>query len=396
MIRRIFTRCKRAPLIGLALLLLSAIFTVMLCELHRAQIEEQRHFDETYHAIPVAFEITKLSGSRLDETETIDAYLADLFCEDRLFKSGLADMVTDVQLRMIHAAVLAEADDNDAQRTPVSKRVVGVTSLDMAQELTAEYGGMIQWCDGYDASILGTQTLVCIVPDSFDGADEVSLTFTYQDVERNAAKEYTCTFYIAGRYSDAGNERLYCPYAALAQVCTRLSEPIRVQRLTGRLRDNDMLEAFREASGEWFAFPGQAVKADSVTHAFALDIKDSLLKGLTADLQSSLTINRIAALLVFLLSAGAGFLTGFLVVRARKREIALMRTLGAPNAMVFAELALEQGLCVCAGVLLGGCRSLWQPLGQLCLFAGVFLAGLVLALLVFVRADLLAVMKEDE
>lgn len=387
MIRRVCTRWKRAPLIGLAVLLLSAIFTVILCELHRAQVEEQSRFEETYRAVPVEFEITKLNGGRLDETEHMEAYLAELFCEDRFFKTGLADMVTDVQLRMSHAAVLAE---ETPQQGAYSKRMVGVTSLRMAQELTPEYGGIIQWSDGYDESVFAQGEMNCIVPADFPEWDEVVLTFTCQE-----GGEYTCTFRIVGRYTDEGNERLYCSYAAMAQIYTRLSEPNKVQRLTGRLRDNDALETFREAAGAWFALLGAANSA-STTRTFAIDIKDSLLRALTVDLQSSMTINRIASLLVFLLSTGAGFLTGFLVIRARRREIALMRTLGASNAMVCAELALEQGLCVCAGGLLGGSCTLFQPVGRIILFIGVFLAGLAAALLVFVRMNLLAVMKEDE
>lgn len=392
MIRRVCTRWKRAPLIGLAVLLLSATFTVILCELHRAQVEEQSRFAETCRAVPVTFEITKLNGGRLDETEHMEAYLAELFCEDRLFKSGIAEMVTDVQLRMSHTAVLAEEEPQQAQN---SKRMVGVTSLDMAQELTPEYGGIIQWRDGYDESAFAAEEMACIVPADFPEQDEVTLTFTYQDAERNAVKEYTCTFRVVGRYSDEGNERLYCAFAALAQIYTRLNEPNKVQRLTGRLADNDALETFRETAGAWFAFSGAANSANPA-RTFAIDIKDSLLRALTADLQSSMTINRIASLLIFLLSTGAGFLTGFLVIRARKREITLMRTLGASNAMVCAELALEQGLGVCAGGLLGGCCTLFQPIGRIILFIGVFLAGTAAALLFFVRMDLLAVMKEDE
>ena len=84
------------------------------------------------------------------------------------------------------------------------------------------------------------------------------------------------------------------------------------------------------------------------------------------------------------------------MIRSRKREIALMRTLGTSNRIVCMELEIEQILCVAAGVIIGGSYSLWEPLGQLCLFAGIYIAGLTAALLVFIRANLLATMKEDE
>ena len=100
--------------------------------------------------------------------------------------------------------------------------------------------------------------------------------------------------------------------------------------------------------------------------------------------------------MIFLLSAGAGFLTGFLLVRARKREITLMRTVGASQNKIFAEFAWEQMLCVVLGILLGGSYTLWQPFQNLILFSIIYFSGLAAALIVFLRLNLLNVMKEDE
>lgn len=67
-----------------------------------------------------------------------------------------------------------------------------------------------------------------------------------------------------------------------------------------------------------------------------------------------------------------------------------------PDLRVCVELGLEQALCIAAGVLIGWSYALWAPLGQLVLFAGMELAGLTAALLVFIRTNLFVSLKEDE
>lgn len=403
MIKRFFRRSARAPLPRMAAILFAAVLTLILCYLHRSQVTEQQHYESTFQSIPVEFEITKLNGNRLDESTHIDGYLADLFTEGSLLEPNFADLVTNMQMRMSHIGTLVEEEvDGRTETQKPTRRMVGITSVTMATELTPEFGGMIEWHDGYDERIFSSEQFVCVVPSNYVTADEVTLSFSYRADGETRMHEYTCSFAVVGRYIDEGNTKLYCPYAVMKQVYTKLSEPKKVQALRGTLRNNDDLALLHEVADQWFATPnpmGEPTpwgKYGYESYPFALDIQDSLLQSLVADMQSSLTINQSAAVLVFVLSAGAGFLTGFLVIRARKREILLMRTLSASNVMLCLELEIEQLLCVAAGVLIGGSYSLWHPLGQLGLFAIIYMAGLTAALLVFIRANLLTTMKEDE
>ena len=113
-------------------------------------------------------------------------------------------------------------------------------------------------------------------------------------------------------------------------------------------------------------------------------------------MRNSLTINKICTTLVFVLSAGAGFFAGFLVVRSRKKEIALMRTMGTSNSSIFVCIVFEQMLCVVLGTLLGGSYFLFQPVVRLAAFVGIYFVGLSIALLVFLYTNLLTTIKEDE
>ena len=73
-----------------------------------------------------------------------------------------------------------------------------------------------------------------------------------------------------------------------------------------------------------------------------------------------------------------------------------MRTMGTPNRSVYFGFALEQMLCVIVGIVLGGANHQWQPINRLGTLVVTYFIGLTTALLIFLRKNLLASIKEDE
>ena len=172
----------------------------------------------------------------------------------------------------------------------------------------------------------------------------------------------------------------------------------------GTLKNNDDLESLRTESKKWFAEPnplgektpyeGNELYYDY--YPFALNINDELLQRATTTLQTSITTNRICTVIVLCLSAAAGFLIGFLMVRNRKKEIALMRTMGTPNRSIYWGFTLEQMLCVILGIVLGGSYNGWHPADRLGILAAIYFVGLTVALQIFLHKNLLTTIKEDE
>ena len=127
-----------------------------------------------------------------------------------------------------------------------------------------------------------------------------------------------------------------------------------------------------------------------------MDIHDYLLTQAKTNLENSMTVTRVGTTLVLALSAGAGAFVGFLIIRDRKREIILMRIVGTRDGGIFSSFALEQLLCVVLGVILGGAAFLWRPFEGLILFVVIYALGLTLALVIFLRKNLMATIKKDE
>lgn len=417
MLKRIIRRNLRQPVVTLAVVLFAAVLTVVLCYLHKAGEEEMRSFEETYASVPVFFKVTDLDGSKVPLTDLtgeqvainsgIKGWVVDLFTE-RGLQPNLSPYVEEMHIRVSVDVKWTEPDPKRPNHPIGIVRndvAVGITSTYVAQELTEGWGGKIYWNEGYDESVLNTQELVCLVPESMKDKTELDLMFyCYIDSDRGALvlKSHNDVLKVAGYYVDPGNTRIYCPYPVMQKAFAHMGVSKRIEELGAILNDNSKINQLKEDAALWFAQPnpmGEKTEWGRFGYEYffyALDIDDTMLTNLETNMKNSMRLNALASAVVFILSAGAGFLTGFLVIRSRKREIALMRTMGGSQVAIYGELALEQLACIAVGILLGGSYTLWQPIGRLALFGGVYYVGLTVALLIFLRRNLMTTIKEDE
>ena len=411
MIKRILRHLARQLLPALAVLLFAAVLTAVLCRLHKNSQEELKSYEEAYAAVPVFFKVTDLDGSKVKERDGIAGWIVELFSE-RGIKPNLQPYVGEMHIRASITATHYLTNEygwpvlNKYNRQMTEEAVLtGISSTRVGQELTEGWGGKIYWNEGYDESILLSDELVCLVPESMNYKTKLELEFDYQIVIDGVVWKDTWlkrTFQVVGYYTDPGNTRIYCPYNTVAWVHAYLSKPKSIEQIGAILNDNTQLDALKETAAKWFAQPNPSGtktpwgRFGYEYYFYALDIEDGMLTDLSTSMKNSLRLNELVSAVVFALSAGAGFLTGFLVIRSRKREIALMRTMGNRQASIFLELAAEQVLCLTVGIVLGGSYALWQPPERLGLFGGIYCVGLIAALIIFLRKNLLTTIKEEE
>ena len=404
MLKRIFRHIFRQPLSALAVVLFAGVLSTVLCYLHLSGIQEQISYAETYASVPVTFRVTDLDGSK---PKFIEGWIVDLF-SDRGIEPNFAPYVDELYVRTSRKGncYYTLVDENGIPRDIANyMNVAGICSLRVAEELSEKWGGQVHWYDGYDESILATEEAVCLVPESMKDAPEVKLAFEYVKHYANGktdrlSKEMTLK--VAGYYVDKGNSRIYCPYELIRQVYTAFNLSKEIEELCAVLNDNANLAALKETAALWFAKPNPAGNKTEWGrfgydhYLYAMDIDDTMLTNLEYSMKNSMRLNQLASAVIFVLSAGAGFLTGFLVIRSRKREISLMRMMGGGQVSIFTELALEQLCCIALGILVGGSYSMWQPVDRLALFGVIYFVGLSVALIVFLRKNLLSGSKEDE
>lgn len=386
-------RLKRTPLPAMGVLLFAVAVSVIVCILHIAHQEELHNYETVYHTIPVELTVTNLSATRSEDLE-IPVWYLEVFTGSS--PNSLGKYAKDVQTKSAHAIDAI----NDAKYLG---EMVGITSLSCDSQLLPENGSVITWMDGYDEAIFAGNEALCIVPQDLltqlDLEDlkiviDFSYTISNGYYEEPEIREYQCTFKVAGSYLGGDGLSVYCPYTIVQRIYRQLGETQALDSLRATLSNNDLLEALRSEMGKWFATPNPLAGNHS-EYDYALDIDDALLVKTAATLENSITINRVCTAIVYIISAAAGFLIGFLMVRNRKKEIALMRTMGTPDRSIYFGFVFEQMLCVVLGIGLGGSYNGWQPADRLGILAATYFVGLTVALLIFLRQNLLTTLKEE-
>ncbi len=456
MIKKTLKRLKRAPVSAIAILLFAAIISVIICALHASNEAELRNYEEVWQSVPITVTVTDPSGVN-DGKLLIDSWVLDLFERDEPIKIydasalknyddsydfyrtevpvelSLSEYLKDIQVFVKRP--IATINGTNYTGAAGTTMLYGITSIPCDKQLLPEYGCQITWYDGYDESIFSGDDLLCIVPEgmveNYDKGGEVDLYLTGKSgtpvfrTDENGeyvmkdghyiadfpTTEYNCTLKIVGTYTAGDGKSIYCPYPILKQVYSGLGETISVRSLNATLKDNKRLDEFREKMSFCFLEPnpnakqaswgvkidtGLSTKYDERYYPYALDIDDNNLFDLAAILEDSIKFNRTVTLIVVVLSAISGFLVGFLMLRRRKRDIMLMRTVGESNMKLYFGFALEQMICIILGVAIGGAYYMWKPINNLVIFAVAYFVALSLALAIFTSKKLIKNIKEDE
>ena len=394
MLHHIGIRLTRKPLEAAAVLLFTAIIVLVLCGLHFGNEAARERYEEIYTTIDVRCTITNLTGDRSDGLG-ISFEEIGLFTGTRPYGgSNLMDYVENVQLKGS-----MEITWNGKEYT-----LVAITSTGIEPALWPENGCTVFWTSVYDESMFSGNKPVCLIPDALAkemGKLELpadSLPLRIEPTYSQFQTLYEGELSVVGTYSSSDTTTIYLPWETYAAIMESSGRYAGCDALYATLRDNRTLDQFREAASAHFVKPDANYAGRDEVDGFchALDINDYQLKQADQTLRNSMRVNELVTLLVFAASALAGFLVGFLVIRSRKREITLMRTLGCSNVRLYGEFALEQLLCILGGVLIGGGYTLWQPMWKLAVFAAVNFVGLSAALIVFLNTNLLSTIKEDE
>ena len=452
MIKKTLKRIKRAPVRAIAVLLFAAIISMVICVLQESNDMEVLNYEETWKSVPITVTVTDLSGANNGKL-LIDPWVLDLFIGDEPVKfydlSGLenpndfiavgeyidatepiklslTEYVKDVQIQM--RMPIKTINGVNYTSASATTQLYGITSINSDKQLLPENGCQITWYEGYDESIFAGEELLCIIPEEmaehydndgmadlyFSNKSNEPIIITREDgtmVAEFPTKEHNCSFKVVGTYTSGDKKSIYCPYLIFEQITDKLEIRRMIYSLSATLVDNTRLDEFREVISYCFREPSPdaekvewfvSVRNGDINgymenyYPYALDINDENLLDLSAVLEDSIKFNRIVTLIVVVLSAAAGFLVGFLMIRNRKRDIMLMRTVGESNFGVYFGFALEQMICIILGVALGGAYYEWKPINNLALFTIVYFVGLTLALCIFLNKKLIKNIKEDE
>lgn len=383
----LWNRTKRNFFPAIVVIGFASILTVVLCSFHASLSQAQAAHDEILKNTKVTCRITDLSGEHSTGLEIPNLEINQFTGEYAEFSSKLKEFVDQVELTG-SMMVLIQGEEHI---------VTGITSLRADSILWPENGCTIFWNPGYDETCWETgENLLLLSQKQYEALDENSLTITFTDWNGN---EYSNQFQVAGVYYGLKSEDMYCPWNAFSGMA-KAAGVYCAKSLQAVVRDNSRLPELKAAAALLFAEPdprngGREIDF-SGQFSRALDINDDLLQESAHNLSNRMRVNRLVSALVYALSIAAGSLIGFLTIRNQKHEIILMRTLGTRVCEIFLGFGIEQLIYVGMGLLLGGFWFRFRPAGQLIIFAVLYLVGLIAALSLYLRSNLIKSIKEDE
>lgn len=389
-------RMKRTMISSLAVLVFAAVLTFILCSLHISSQREQAEYERVVRETPIILEVTNLNGTMKNDLE-LPNWAVNVFMGG--VRESLKEYVKDVRIESSFLTKSMELDHVPCE-TPEWK----VTGIRFEGQIPLIDDQKVNWLPGYDGAVLATSEKVCLIPESLakDGMPQtVTLHFfAVGDSPTDPGSHYyDLELTVAGTYPGTD---IYCPFIIMRNIYSNLGKTLSVGSISAVLIDNDLQEEATERARQWFPAPdlsGKRVPWDYswyTYHPFALRVDDSQLLAAKAAVENSMMVNSICTVLVFVISAAAGALVGFLMIRSRKKEIMLMRTMGTGNLSVFCGLLFEQMACLILGTAAGGIYGMWQPVERLGMFVAVYAIGLSVALVIFLNSNLLSTAKEDE
>lgn len=206
-----------------------------------------------------------------------------------------------------------------------------------------------EWVEGYDVSIFTGSEMVCLVPYVY----QLEYGDTW-DVQVGG-KTYTLT--IAGTYGwFSGYEDglvYYCPVDTLKAIYEDAQEEFTYSGFEMELQNLPKLDDFKELLRQLALDSGDT----------RVIINDSRLQSITSHLKRQIRLLETLLPVLFALVAGVSFGLSFLLLRGRKREAAVLRSLGMKRTAVFASFLFENLLQAILGLLIS-CVIGWQAFGS--------------------------------
>lgn len=280
----------------------------------------QDQLDRVYRITEVT---ARISGQNGGATAKLNA---DTY--NRILSSGF--------VKESHALIQQDARDDKMLRA------MDITELD------ADLSGWIPyatWLDGYDPSFLCGDELVCLAPLATGVAVGETVSLSLDGAEKTLTLELKVIGLYGKKYHSSNDSDIYyCPLKAMEAFLQRQGEPIAYNFVEMDLKNLQNLGKFKKEMTELGLSKGASL----------LSINDALLQHVTAKFRQHIRLLTMLLPILLTVVGGIGFGLSFLLLRGRKKEVAILRSLGTGRRRVFGMLLSESAIQVVLGTLLGG------------------------------------------
>ena len=313
---------------------------------------------------------------------TMNLKLGPAYYRPFIEATSLSDLVKDVNL----------CSKNSGMISQFSCQLKGITSE--AADENLRYGNNVIYAEGFAESIWMSEEQVCAISPELerytyvgaDGGTYIHVDGRFYSDHWQDFRTVPLTLRVVG--SVYGYNSVYAPVRTLLKACEESQESISfsADSMSFAVRDNHRLDALRSQVSSLFLEAGETNR-----QGYSLLIKDTQYLKLTREAEKNLTIMQLMQPVLYLCALGAGVMLVVMQMRGRKKEMAVIRSLGAGRFRVMAQSILEYAL-ICLPVTLFA-LLVWRELSPMTVF-GVWLAFMAGALMTIIRFTQIPLVKQ--
>lgn len=362
-----------------------AVLTVGLCLLlmlllDRILIDQKTELEGVYDNTKIVCTVSNPSGSAVDGLSLPSTYL-DFVTEG----GSLYDDVTDMRCYALAAFLLLNAEDR-----------VPFYMMNTPEALPVFESLSVQYAEGYG-------------PDDFDGEEAIAIIS--DSLLPYVGEDGMMTLYLPPRMDDSITFRVVgtctldtkAVYLSLKpgwDLMARNNRSFSVRAMSFTIADNRRLNDIKMSLSNYFI---PANRFNQGTARYGLIMDDASFVDSVMVVERSIALFRLFQTVLFLLSAGVCFLVSFLLIRRRRAELAVMRSLGCRGRQIYGQLLWEYAICFVLGAMLS-CGVLrvsgmtlgnaaWLPIGALFVCWTVSVA---VSVAVVTSGDIMKILKGKE
>ncbi len=350
--------------------------------IHDALIIQQNKLESLEQEFPVWMRVSDLTGSQTDGLDIPNFYIWLFQSDIYVDQSGVAvrEFFTKLCLK------LTEQAQTEKQQTI---QLLGITQRESDPLLAPENGAEVSFFEGFSWLDFEQDRALCLVPEGFAYDTDTGLI---QLTVRGAETDYQ----VIGTVHGVSN-RVYVPWRFVVNAYRDGIET--TESLAALVKDNTRLSEMKERMKKYFTY-AEILKGTSI-YSYAMTVFDSGY--MTAHQSATHNIDLLNTLqpVFMMFCAGMGLLAGFVLFRTRKREYALLRSVGTNRYQALWLLTSEFLLAAIAGGLLFVLMAMAVPAlnGSLFFLPGViccFAIGIVIAQMLILRESALRSLQSNE
>ncbi len=402
-IYRSFMKCLSMMCIILAFILLFCYFS------NSIKAQENR-LDLLYKDMPVYIEVSDYKGNNRTKLTLPDGFYVESFT---LEKYGLSQYLKDVSLR--HEMKITGL--NGIKLDFDNPSLIGVTNIKYEEDLRREKGLKfeIEFQDGYDYDIFKEKSDLCLVSEellarmdkkvgdliTLNTISEITQFTLLNDEGIPQLKPINTRLSIAGVIKGGNINEIFCSWRKAAELgaSSNQSDVFYTDILRATISDNYKLNEFVEKAKAFYVPAGSRIFMG--TNIYALTIYDDSFVNSALQVRRNIQFLKAVYPVVILFSFIIGYLVSFLFTRNRKKEVAVMRSLGASRFKVFITIMMELLTINIAGTLIGVllCNYILRinvTIYEIALFFIFNIFGAALSTIRISSGSVMAIMKDKE